>query len=108
MNLRMKFKEGHLHGAGEDRIGPFRIQGGYTARGRVRFTKVYPYHKVRYDGRWDGTSIAGQWKIEEWDEFDEGEFEIWPLKDDEERAIRLEELESTQTVETPQPVPALD
>jgi hypothetical protein len=108
MTLQMKFGKGRLHGTGEDQIGPFQIQGHYDPDDQVRFTKRYPYHKVRYEGRWDGASIAGTWTINDWGYRDRGEFEIWPLKDDEERAIRHEELESVQTLETPQPVPALD
>lgn len=107
MTLHLKFGKKNLHGKGEDRIGPFQIQGGYDDEGQVQFTKRYPYHKVRYRGTWNGASISGRWTIRDWGWVDHREFEIWPLGDDEERAIRPEELSIDQLDETPQAVPAL-
>lgn len=107
MTLRLQFNNGLIEGGGRDQIGSFTMQGSYDAQNQVRLTKRYRTHRVKYEGRWDDASIAGRWTIKEWGMVDRGEFEIWPLKDDENRAIRTEELESTQTPETPQPVSAL-
>lgn len=107
MTLQLRFDKKNLHGKGDDQIGPFQIQGQHSENGQVQFTKRYASHKVRYQGRWDGSSIAGRWTIREWGWVDYGEFEIWPLGDDEERAIRPEELAIGQLDETPQAVPAL-
>lgn len=107
MSLTLRFQEGKIEGEGRDQIGPFKMTGGYSAQDQVQLTKRYRTHLVRYEGRWDGASIAGQWTIKKFGYVDRGEFEIWPLKDNESMTIRAEDLETPQTDETPQPVPAL-
>jgi hypothetical protein len=95
MGLRLNFTAGRVTGGGHDLIGPFRIRGAYSDfDGSVSFVKRYVSHPVDYQGKWDGQMIYGTWTIENWLFEDEGEFEIWPDREEEqeERALAVEEL----------------
>ena len=87
MRLRLVFEGGRVTGDGRDESGPFTVSGTYRADG-ARLTKGYATHRVHYDGRWDGTSLAGPWAIryESWT--DRGEFEMWP----ESEGLTVEEI----------------
>ena len=82
MRLTLRFGESSVQGEGSDRVGSFTVSGHHAASGVVGFAKVYPSHRVDYEGTWDGAMIAGRWRIGVRRAFDEGEFEIWPEQDD--------------------------
>jgi hypothetical protein len=65
--LVLHFVDGQIFGDGRDVIGPFRFDGRYDERGRIRMTKEYlGRHTVEYEGAYDGEgSIFGRWWIGE-------------------------------------------
>ena len=85
MRLTLRFGETSINGEGTDLVGSFTISGRYDeATGAVEFDKPYPSHTVGYVGTWDGAMIAGRWAFRRKIRWvaNEGEFEIWPEKDD--------------------------
>lgn len=92
MRLTLRFGEASVEGEGSDRVGDFTVSGRHEASGAVAFGKHYGSHGVDYAGTWDGAMIAGRWRLQTWlaGRMGKGEFEIWPLRDD--QAIeRMEE-----------------
>lgn len=68
---------GKLQGEGVDYVGPWTLQGTYTAATKVcEWTKSYVgKHRVHYRGLLSDDGIRGAWQIEP---FLRGEFHIWP------------------------------
>jgi hypothetical protein len=105
--IRLSIRGGQISGTGVDMDGEFELSGSYHARSsRVQLTRFYthttepsqegvgiPYD---YDGVWDGTMVSGRWHPRSAPHYG-GPFEMWPSKpeDNEELAIRMEELVST-------------
>jgi hypothetical protein len=84
MRLKLDFLNGSVNGTGNDLSGDFEIVGIYsTDTDRVLFTKTYRWQSVDYSGLWDGQLIYGKWVLHDNEYSDEGEFEIWPDKDEE-------------------------
>lgn len=77
MDLTLRFREGHIEGAGTDWVGRFlvngtyRVQDGVCAMGKHYLGK----HKVDYRGFNEGRGIWGTWQIPP---FFQGGFHIWP------------------------------
>jgi hypothetical protein len=93
MRLRLDFANGVISGGGADVVGPFTISGAYGAE-TADFTKKYPRHSVKYEGKWDGQVLFGTWVIRSIR--DRGEFEIWP----EDEELQLEVLAQEESRET--------
>lgn len=63
-DLELNFSSGRVQGTGVDIVGPFSFVGTYDSDGTVNLIKRYPYHAVRYEGRYDGEgTIYGEWSI---------------------------------------------
>ena len=101
MALALRFAGDAIVGEGSDPSGPFTMRGEVDPDGEtVYLIKGYPRFDVRYDGRWNGTFLAGRsglvppaWGLP-------GTFELWP--EDEESALDLTEAR----IVAPEPVPA--
>ena len=101
MKLRLHFENGVIRGTGRDIDGGFEMMG--TWRGTsVVLAKGYADLTVRYLGNWDGTTIAGIWRIAKGDLHNEGPFEIWPESDE---MSMLQFMEMTEEVEVPEERP---
>lgn len=94
MTLRLRIAGTRLMGDGEDKGGRFAMVGMYDpATGTVQIDKWYETQVVEYVGEWDGAQIHGFWVTDYGTSVETGDFEMWPLKDDEERRIeRMPEL----------------
>ena len=91
MAFSLRFSGDAISGDGTDRDGPFDL-AGETDGESVYITKVYPWLVVRYDGRWNGTFVAGRSTIGPIAHGDFGTFEMWP--EDEEQALGTAEREA--------------
>lgn len=87
MRLSLNFSAGRIRGNGSDENGAFDVIGEYAGE-IARLAKSYGSHIVRYDGRWDGASIAGPWTIHYGGFVDRGEFEMWPERE----SVTVEEI----------------
>src|SRR5262249_27928277 len=72
--MTLEFADGMIRGDGKDRLGKFTIEGEYRVEQgvtRVGWIKTYEgAHSVLYLGTFDGTRIAGGWRIRhEWGRF---------------------------------------
>jgi len=107
MRLRLQFYGDQLIGGGSDCAGWFEIRGHLNySEGVVRFAKRYSTYGVEYEGRWDGTMIAGLWTmrhpvlygnsryVEE-----HGDFEMWPETEEAESIGEL--MEEPRSVALP-------
>ena len=94
MSLRLRIAGSRLMGDGEDHGGEFAMVGMYDAStGTVQIDKWYAHQVVEYVGQWDGSQIAGFWMTDYGWTVKTGEFEMWPLSDDEERRCEIAEIE---------------
>ena len=71
-------------GGGTDRDGPFTMTGEVDGDA-IFLVKSYPWLDVRYDGRWNGSFVAGRSTIGPLAHGEFGSYEMWP--EDEETAI---------------------
>jgi hypothetical protein len=82
MDLELTCQNGVLAGDGQDRVGPFTIEGNYdVATGQCDWIKQYTgKHSVAYRGVNDGHGIWGVWEIRLLGGLyqDRGGFHIWP------------------------------
>lgn len=79
--LSLEFAQGRIRGHGSDRDGTFQISGHFKSD-RVDLMKGYALLTVRYQGRWDGATISGEWRIGTREATISGPFEMWPLGDE--------------------------
>jgi hypothetical protein len=81
-NLSLTCRDGQLEGTGNDRVGPYTIDGRYDlATGQCDWIKQYlGKHKVAYRGINDGHGIWGVWEIRILAGLyiDRGGFHLWP------------------------------
>jgi hypothetical protein len=81
-NLELTAAVGRLAGTGQDRVGPYTMDGSYDlATGCCEWTKQYVgKHRVSYRGINDGHGIWGVWEIRLLGGLylDRGGFHIWP------------------------------
>lgn len=84
--LEIKIGDGKFAGTGEDADGDFKIEGDYDQGDEVAIVRKYTYCTLGkegvgipylYRGRWDGSTISGEWKPVA-GPFDGGPFEMWP------------------------------
>ncbi len=93
MALRLRIAGTRMMGDGEDKGGKFAMVGLYDpATETVQIDKWYEHQVVEYVGNWDGHMISGFWVSDYGWTVKTGEFEMWPLKDDEERRIEAEHV----------------
>lgn len=90
MAFSLHFSGNTISGGGSDRDGPFTMKGELDGDS-VYLIKAYPWLIVNYDGRWNGSFVAGRSTIGPLAHGEVGTFEMWP--EDEEQAI-----ESTEEV----------
>jgi hypothetical protein len=97
MAFSLLFIGNRISGRGTDMDGPFTMDGEVESD-QVYLVKSYPWLIVRYDGRWNGTFVAGRSTIGPLAHGEFGSFEMWP--EDEEEAIELaREVESFERLE---------
>jgi hypothetical protein len=110
MSVQLFFSGNSISGSGSDVDGSFTIDGDYFPdERRVMLDKRYPELTSHYDGRWDGSLVAGHWSFSvlyvteegHFLESDRGPFELWPLEHGEE--LSLEE----QLMAAPDPMQPL-
>lgn len=107
MRLRLRIAGTRLMGDGEDNGGEFAMVGHYDPEtGTVQIDKWYEYQVVEYVGAWDGQMIAGFWMTDYGWTVKTGEFEMWPMRDDEERRMEFEPQIEVAPVTLETPVPA--
>lgn len=92
--FRLEFRGDAISGGGEDRDGPFAMQGEVDGD-RVYLMKTYPWLVVRYDGLWNGAFVAGRSTIGPLGHGEFGTFEIWP--EDEETTMEKGETREFAT-----------
>jgi antitoxin component YwqK of YwqJK toxin-antitoxin module len=63
MNLELVFDSGSITGGGKDDVNTFTIQGSYDEKGSIVWTKIYPSHRVNYEGAWKDQKITGKWSL---------------------------------------------
>jgi hypothetical protein len=85
-DLVLAWRAGVLTGSGQDRVGPYTVDGTYDpATGRCEWTKQYVgKHRVTYRGVNDGHGIWGVWEIRLLGGLyvDRGGFHLWPAGTD--------------------------
>ena len=99
MKLQLTFTQaGDVSGEGADPGGRFQITGIFSRENdRVIFTKVYDWQSVDYTGLWDGMMIYGKWTLHDEEYGEQGEFEIWPDKDESEALSLAHSIGSKMT-----------
>jgi hypothetical protein len=99
-DIILHISHGRILGTGTDKDGNFDLQGSYDSKTqRVTLTRRYswttepsqdgvgvPYH---YDGIWDGELVSGMWHCRP-DPQNNGEFEMWPAREEDLRELRIE------------------
>jgi hypothetical protein len=71
----LSIDQGAIRGGGTDLVGPFTIAGTIFGQ-EVLFLKAYESHVVAYEGRFEGDTIVGRWKLP----LQSGEFRLWPIR----------------------------
>lgn len=91
MAFRLRFQGHRIDGDGSDRDGPFTLEGENDGTD-VYLIKAYPWLIVRYDGRWNGSFVAGRSTIGPLAHGECGSFEMWP--EAEEQRLEARALEA--------------
>lgn len=100
--LALDFREGLITGGGADPGGEFSVRGTYNVHaGTCALSKLYPSHRVEYDGFAEGDGIWGRWVIRyQNSREDRGGFHIWPVGEGE-GAHAEAHAENPTTIEQP-------
>ena len=97
--FRLAFDGDAITGGGQDRSGTFTMRGEYIPAGdRVVITKRYWHCKVRYEGVWNGSFVAGTSIIGPAWTRERGTFEMWPEDEEETFETAVAEHETHEPV----------
>jgi hypothetical protein len=105
MNFTLKFLGDRIDGGGTDLSGKFSMVGTYDPTSNdVVLVKRYWHCKVKYEGVWNGSFVAGTSIIGPAWLRERGSFEMWP--EDEEQAVEEALQDQEEPAIIPEPVGA--